>query len=423
MNKKKLDRIIRYAYSHVPFYIKLLDRYKENGDDCEIGDDIIDYAKIPMIGKDDIINSEGILSSEYAHNREQDIIYSRTSGSTGKRIEIAWDKYDDNKSMLPLWIARYKYYGIHTSDKCCYFFTTGNMEATFRNEQQYETSKNTLGFSKKNLTDERLIEIYEQMQLFKPVWLNIQPSIALLLCKNIKRYGLKRIESLKYIELTGEMLLPDMVKEIKQVFGCMVANQYGCNEANSIAYECPCGKMHIMENNVYVQVVNENGWEVVDGEEGEIVITTLENHAMPFIRYKIGDMGYVKHDVNCRCGNKSPILTLTTGRVNDYIETKSGRKINSYIFVNAVDIVNAKYYGIILQFQVVQKEYDYFCVKFVLKEEIIDNGIHESMVEDLFLSSIGEEALFETEFDFEYYDELLPDDDSGKLRYFVKIEK
>ena len=252
----------------------------------------------------------------------------------------------------------------------------------------------------------------------------MQPSIGMLLAKCIRKNKLDKIPELKYIELTGEMLFDNVRKEIEEAFGCKVVNQYGCYEANSIAYECPCGKLHCMEDNIYVEIVNELGKEKKDGEEGNIVITTLNSHMMPFIRYKVGDKGKIVHNPRCSCGNKSPILELTSGRISDYAILKDGSRINSYVFVRAINMVNMVYKNVIKQFQIIQKDYDYFLINLILDDDIIDSeDIMESIVEDSILASIKDERLYDTEFGFEYYDDLFPNVLNGKLKYFISEVK
>lgn len=155
------------------------------------------------------------------------------------------------------------------------------------------------------------------------------------------RNNIDKIQNLSYIELTGEMLLESTRQKLKEVFKCEIANQYGCHEANSIAFECPHNKLHCMEDNIYVEIVDNEGKEVQDGKDGSIIITTLNNHAMPFIQYKIGDRGVIDHNHDvCKCGNKSPVLKLSSGRVNDYIVLSDGSRINAYVFVRAIETVN-----------------------------------------------------------------------------------
>ena len=60
-------------------------------------------------------------------------------------------------------------------------------------------------------------------------------------------------------ELNSERFTGETKWKIKDFFQCPAASQYGCYEANSIAYECPCGNLHVMTDNVYVEVLDEGG--------------------------------------------------------------------------------------------------------------------------------------------------------------------
>lgn len=417
MRKEKVKNIIQYAYEKVPFYINKREELHLSGE-CSGKDNFVKISDVPLVEKDEIREKNTLYSIEYLRKKDE-MLCVHTSGSTGKCMEILWDKNEFNKSLLPLWLYRWKYYGIKMNDKLCYFYTSGNSDDAITNITDYEEKGNCLGFSKNNLNEKRILEIYKHMQEYKPVWINMQPSIAVLITDCIRKNQLKKIPELKYIELTGEMLFDSVREQIEKVFGCRVANQYGCYEANSIAYECPNGNLHCMED-VYVEILDDNGMETAENEDGNIVITTLENHAMPFVRYKTGDRGMINRTCKCSCGNQNPVLRLTSGRISDYAIREDGSRINSYVFVHAVETVNRMFENIIQQFQIVQKDYDYFLVNLMLDEELIDAGIGEREVENEFLNAIKDERLYDTEFSFEYYDELFPEEENGKLRYFIR---
>ena len=94
---------------------------------------------------------------------------------------------------------------------------------------------------------------------------------------------------------------------------------------------------------------------------------------------------------------------------------------DTYAKYASVGKANMTCKNVIKQFQIIQKDYDYFLVNLILDEDIIDNeGIRENIVEDSILASIKDERLYDTEFDFEYYDDLFPDVLNGKLKYFIK---
>lgn len=404
----RLLKIVNNAYTTVPFYKKVAENNNLDIEHCDIGKQ---WNEIPVIDKNMMLDIEkSIISSDYweLYFKEK-IITTSTSGSTGKCFEIFWSTDDFKKSLLPLWVYRKRYYGISPEDKQCYFFTS---RLSGKQELEVEYSSNKLGFGKCCLDHEKLKSIYAKMLEYQPKWMILQPSIALILSEFIRKNQLERIESLEYIELTGEMLFPDTREEIRNAFSVKICNQYGCNEANSIAYECPEGNLHCVANSVFVEIL-KNGKKVRNGLEGDIHITSLHNSIMPFIRYNIGDRGSIDYDTKCKCGNKNPILKLAAGRCNDWIYDEDGNRINTYVFLRAIENTNQELDYIIKQFQIIQNDYNEFTVKFVVKEDECENN-----VASLFLENIIEPKLDNATYHFEFYDLLLPEEKNGKLLYF-----
>lgn len=360
MINSKLKNIILYVMENSVFYDNIYSKYI-----AKEGIDNIEFEELPVIKKEEIYNYMlRILSkkwhTDYVNNS---LIKFTTSGSTGICLDIYWSEQDYIDSLLGLWYLRKKYYDINTTDLVCTFYSN-------RNHKNYEPKqmriKNCLSFSKSNLDENRLLEIYSEIRKFKPKYMIVEPSIAILLCEYMKKNNLEEIESIKYIELTGEILLPNVKKKIEKSFGCVTANQYGAYEVNSIAYECPEGNMHIMDKNVLVEVVDKEDNTVKDGEEGDICITSLTNSVMPFIRYKIGDRGRICTDIKCTCGNFSKILKLTNGRSNDYIICENGEKIHSSVFMKLIEKINIRLKNVISQYQIHQLDYNKFIFKLVL---------------------------------------------------------
>ena len=164
---------------------------------------------------------------------------------------------------------------------------------------------------------------------------------------------------------------------------------------------------------MYVEITDEKGKVISDDSEGEIIVTSLNNRIMPFVRYRIGDRGRIRHDIKCSCGNRNPVLELTMGRSNDSIRTRQGRKINPYIFVHAVEAINCSYDDVIKQFQVVQRDYNRFRVLL----RIDDHSVKED-IEELFVRYILEPELKQAEYEFIYSDSFI-NGDGRKLRYFT----
>ena len=388
----KKEIIEEYAYSKVPFYQELL---QEN--DC------LNYPIINkelLLEKRDKFFSTNCIGDLYAGKLESVM----TSGSTGECLEIFWKKEDNIRSLLPLWIKRKRYYDILPSDKYVYFFTTCIEKG---NVLEYKEVKNGLGINKIGLTQERILDIYKRIQEYSPKWIIIQPSVLAIFLKTIKQYKLNNLPSLKYIEVTGELLMDSVRKEIIDFFQCPVASQYGCYEVNSIAYECPCHNMHIMEENVDVEIVDGNN----------ICVTSLHNSVMPFIRYKVGDRGEIRNQIKCKCGDKSPILVLQKARDNDLIYYKNGTAEHSDIFYHIIEKINIYLQQVILQFQIIQEKYDDFWIYLT-----IDDLQDREEVQELFLS-MAKKYNKKWICYIIFVDSLYPCEKTGKLAWFVSKVK
>ena len=77
---------------------------------------------------------------------------------------------------------------------------------------------------------------------------------------------------------------------IENTFNTEIFDTYGGAEGLMIAGECSEHKYHILSSHVHVEILDEFGNTVPDGELGEVTVTSLDNFLMPLIRYKIGDL-------------------------------------------------------------------------------------------------------------------------------------
>ena len=216
-----------------------------------------------------------------------ELLRKETFGSTGKCLEVYWSKEDYMRSMYSLWYYRKKYYGVTPADKRCSFDTMKGQD----DQTGYERI-----FGIRNLTETRLVEIYREMMEYEPVWLILQPSIAELLCIVKHKHHLPWIPSLRYVEMTGEELSGSLKRQMIRSFRCLVANRYSSTEVNCIAYECPYGNLHCMEDNVRVEIIDEYGRYMKERgklENNTVVTTVMSNFGL----YKAFDeqgIGYAK---------------------------------------------------------------------------------------------------------------------------------
>ena len=88
--------------------------------------------------------------------------------------------------------------------------------------------------------------------------------------------------------------------------------------------------MHVTADNLYVEILVD-GCPALPGETGEVVVTDLHNYAMPFLRYRNGDLATAS-DRQCPCGRGLPLIEEMCGRTLDVLQTPEGRRISG-VFV------------------------------------------------------------------------------------------
>lgn len=108
-------------------------------------------------------------------------------------------------------------------------------------------------------------------------------------------------------------------KLLGETFGCPVTNIYGSREVGHVAALCPQGSMHVNEEDYVVETEGTGG-------PGEILITTLNESPMPFIRYRIGDLGEVQRG-KCPCSRSLQLMKNILGRIGQVYITSEGRMI------------------------------------------------------------------------------------------------
>lgn len=110
----------------------------------------------------------------------------------------------------------------------------------------------------------------------------------------------------KRFQVSGESFTPEFRKRVEKVFPSLefgIMDSYGCTECLFMAFECDCGRQHVLEDWVILEAVDENKQPVPDGElSTTALLTVLSNHVQPFIRYDIGDRLRFYRDP-CACGS------------------------------------------------------------------------------------------------------------------------
>ena len=207
----KLNELIIRASHESPFYRKTLPKIDSFSFDV--------FSRFPIIDRKTIVeNAPDMLIDKYQGLLSQTLLVNLTSGTSGKPLEIFWEQSDSIKSHLSLWRRRFYYYKINPTDKFCSLHTTSYSRTRVGNIEKYiisEDGKN-MSLCKLYQDEKTLLEYYNLVQKFKPVWLFVQPSFLKRLMYIIDKFSLEKIDSVKYIELVGETLQDSDKKLIKE---------------------------------------------------------------------------------------------------------------------------------------------------------------------------------------------------------------
>lgn len=326
--------------------------YSRNGERF-LRDFLIDT---PYMNKYDVQKfQDEMIVNRYQNIYRNQLLKIRTSGSTGKIVEVLWDKDDYIASNLCLWRLRKRYYSINHSDFYLTFHSTvyngtqvrDNKESEFIHHRTY-LSINKFSFFKNNF--EKYVEEISKQPI---KWIFTQPSMLLILVKKLQDHNISPdmiFPELKYIELNGEILFKSDSELFKNFFKVPIANLYGASEVNGIAYQCPNGHLHIMDQNIVVQLFNYN---ILNNHiyEGEIAVSSLHNKAMPIVSYAIGDKVIVNTSVECEYSS-SPEINIIIGRTNDKIYLSEKLSISSYQLSYWIERVNTEIGNPILEYKI-----------------------------------------------------------------------
>jgi phenylacetate-CoA ligase len=181
------------------------------------------------------------------------------------------------------------------------------------------------------------------LQDFGPTVICCTPSYALHLAEEGKSLGVDMKSLQLRVGIFGAEPWNNATRdEIEKTFGITALDLYGLSEVigPGLAMECLEGRngMHIFEDHFIVETINPQTGEVLpEGEEGELVFTTLTKEAGPLIRYRSGDISRLITE-SCRCGRSHVKMERVLKRSDDMLIIRGVNVFPSQIEAILVDI-------------------------------------------------------------------------------------
>jgi phenylacetate-CoA ligase len=339
IQRNKLRLLVSHAYEHVPYYRQLFDSNRIKPEDISGVEDlnkipVTDKAVMRSLKRTDIIAKNIDL---------RECVEVFTSGSTGMPANIYFTRADYELLDL-VYLRSFLANGLRFRHK----------RAFILDPHSFETKKcwyHWFGLAT-YVNISCFLETEKQVQVLKdkmPDFIHGYPSSLSQIAKFILDFGIEGVRP-HIISTSAELLHQKDRQLIDSAFGAVIYDRYAARECGNIAWECNEHKgYHINIDSIVVEFLKD-GRPVDPGERGDVVVTNLHSYAMPFIRYRIGDVAVPSYK-ECPCGIKLPLMEIIEGRDEDFIVLKNGKKISPMMVTCTLDHIPG-----LRQFRVIQED-------------------------------------------------------------------
>lgn len=362
--EQKLARLVEFCYTNVPYYTRQFTRLGLLPADIRT---VRDLEKLPVLNKQ-IIKAN---LSDFTPRNLKSIRYlsHNTSGSTGTPFQYRLAIEDWEISLAMMYRDR-GHGGYQPGDKLAYLSCRLPSKETGIITRARSFIAGQVSFLCINVTPEKALENCTALNAYHPRFLIGGPLPLSTFAKFVQDNGIKLSFTPRAIFTNGEKLFPHQRESIEAVIKAPVFDLYGLDDGGISASECEeHDGMHIDMERGILECVDSQNRQIIN-REGRILGTSLQNWAMPLLRYESGDLGIVS-DRSCPCGRQLPLLKEVTGRIEGYILTPSGIKIHGTVF----QLILAKM-GNISQFQVVQDSAQKIVVNIVPEDANLINTMN-----------------------------------------------
>lgn len=369
---QKLQALLHHAYRNVPYYRQVFRDMGLEPQDIKTPEDL---RRLPYLTKDIIRKRKDDLVAP-----GQSLYSSKTSGSTGEALWFYISR-DDIVMHQALFFLGMSWAGLDIGERYAKLWgrPMGKKISKYRewSEEIKRRAQGCLFLSVYDLSEGALPEYVRRLKAHKPKLLESYASPLRVLGQYLLAHRETQLQ-LEAIVTSSETLYDHDREFIEKVFGCPVFDRYGSTEVGNVAHECAHHQgLHLYTEHTYIECL-QNNRPALPGDKGELVITNLDNYAMPFIRYRIGDYGEMSGRP-CDCGRGFPLLKSVDGRVFDIVVAPNGRFLSGTYWTILFKTVDG-----IRQFQLVQESIDALDVKLVTEPSFqkaslakLEERIHE----------------------------------------------
>ncbi len=310
----------------VPYYREL---FREHGFDPAQVRDAADLRRLPLLDKATIrAHADALRADDHGP-----LSRFTTGGSSGEPLTFQLGKRRVSHDVAAKWRAT-RWWGVDIGDPELVVWGSpielGAQDRVRRLRDGLMRSSLMPAFE---MSEAKLDGFVATIRRVRPRMLFGYPSALAHIGRHAERRGVALDDlGIRVAFVTSERLYDDQRTTIERVFGCRVANGYGGRDAGFIAHECPSGGMHLMAEDIVVELVDSDGAVVAEGRPGEIVVTHLATRDYPFVRYRTGDIA-VADGRTCACGRGLPLLREIQGRTTDFVMAADGTVLHGLALI------------------------------------------------------------------------------------------
>lgn len=313
--KNRLHRMVKYASRNIPYYRNLFDQYGLTANDIHTPEDL---TLLPISSAQDFRSRDDthILSSQV---KAEKLVRRSTSGTSGRPFTVRRTTVEEH--LINCFRLRAEnQYGVRRQDVQA---RVAFMSSSHRRDTWPGTLRQRLGLYRQFGVNclGSADEILDAIKRIQPDILNGFAGVLAYAGQHAS--GFHGAPYPRTAITGGETLTPFRRTHIEDGFDCSVFSIYGSHEFNVLAWQCPeSSQYHICDDNVILEVLRD-GIPAKPGELGEVVATGLHSYAMPFIRYRLGDIARQGQKI-CDCGQPFSTLMEVHGRIHDYFRLPDG---------------------------------------------------------------------------------------------------
>lgn len=312
-----VNQMLAYARAQIPYY-----REHPGYPDHPLSD-LAELAQLPLLDKRAVLDAgmERFHAPDLPSWRYRT---ERTGGSTGTLLVVRHD------------IDSYGYHGATLVRR----FLASGYRPWWRIAQIKGFERPVRWFQRLGIFPRVVVpaglpeeELKRRVLEIRPHLIMAYPVMARALLRALEPDELAQLRrSLRLIMTDSELLTPQVAAALTEGFGVPVYDEYSAQEVLTVSTQCHAGSMHVDEDRVWLEIVDDDGRPVSDGTTGSVVVTHYRERAMPLVRYQVGDRARIVPEP-CPCGRRFRRMQLVDGRINDYLVLPDGRRVYSTVLL------------------------------------------------------------------------------------------